>query len=150
MNSDRTSTFTGSRNVNNVYAQGTNQALGLEGYYQVSSNFGLGGWIGHTTSNVSGGNATSLSWAVSAAFPNNGNIAGLLVGQEPHVTNASGSLSSFADRSSSLHLEAFYQYKINDILSITPGVIYVTAPDSNGQNGAALIGVIRTNLSFSF
>ncbi len=150
VNSDRTSTFTGSRNVNNVYAQSTNQALGLEGYYQVSSNFGLGGWIGHTTSNVSGGNATSLSWAVSAAFPNNGNIAGLLVGQEPHVTNASGSLSSFADQSSSLHLEAFYQYKINDILSITPGVIYVTALDSNGQNGAALIGVIRTNLSFSF
>jgi tetratricopeptide (TPR) repeat protein len=150
VNSDRTQTDTGSRNVNNVYAQSTNQTLGLEGYYQFSSNFGLGGWIGHTNSNASGGNATSLSWAVSAAFPNNGNIIGLLVGQEPHVTSSSGSLNSFTDPDSSLHLEAFYQYKINDILSITPGVIYVTAPDSNGQNGGSLIGVIRTKVSFSF
>ncbi len=151
VNSDRTPTFTGSRNVNSVYAQGTNQALGLEGYYQASPNFGLGGWIGHTTSDVSGGKATSLSWAISAAFPhNNGNVAGLLVGQEPHVTGATGSLSSFIDPSSSLHLEAFYQYKINDMLSITPGLIYVTATDSNSQNGGALIGAIRTNFSFSF
>jgi tetratricopeptide (TPR) repeat protein len=153
VNSDRTQTGTGSRNVNEVYLQSKNQAVGLEGFYQATPGLGFGGWIGHTTSNAADGNAQSLSWAMSAAFPNlggNGHVGGLLIGQEPRITAASGSLGAFTDPSSSLHLEAFYQYKINDNLLITPGLIYLTAPDSNGQNSGSLVGAIRANFSISF
>jgi tetratricopeptide (TPR) repeat protein len=153
VNSDRTQTGTGSRNANEVYLQSKNQAVGLESFYQVNSGLGFGGWIGSTTSNAANGNAQSLSWAVSAAFPNlggDGNVGGLLIGQEPHITSATGDLSSFTDPSSSLHLEVFYQYKINNNLSITPGLIYLTAPDSNGQNAGSLVGAIRANFSFTF
>jgi tetratricopeptide (TPR) repeat protein len=153
VNADRTQTGTGSRNVNEVYLQSKNQAVGLEGFYQATPGLGFGGWIGRTTSNAADGNAQSLSWAMSAALPNlggNGNVGGLLIGQEPRITTASGDLSSFADPSNSLHVELFYQYKINNNLSITPGLIYLTAPDSNGQNSGSLIGAIRANLSISF
>jgi tetratricopeptide (TPR) repeat protein len=153
VNSDRTQTGTGSRNANEVYLQSKNQAVGLESFYQVSPGLGFGGWIGSTASNAADGNAQSLSWAVSAAFPNlggNGHVGGLLVGQEPRITRATGDLSAFADPSSSLHLELFYQYKINNNLSITPGLIYLTAPDSNGQNAGSLVGAIRANLSIAF
>jgi tetratricopeptide (TPR) repeat protein len=153
VNSDRTQTGTGSRNVNEVYLQSKNQAVGLESFYQVSPGLGFGGWIGSTASNAADGSAQSLSWAVSAAFPNlggNGSVGGFLVGQEPRITSAAGGLSSFADPSSSLHVELFYQYKISDNLSITPGLIYLTAPDSNGQNAGSLVGAIRANLSIAF
>jgi tetratricopeptide (TPR) repeat protein len=153
VNADRTQTGTGSRNVNEVYLQSKNQAVGLEGFYQVSSGLGFGGWVGRTTSNAADGNAQSFSWAMSAAFPNlggNGNVGGLLIGQEPRIITASGGLASFTDPSSSLHVELFYQYKINDNLLITPGLIYLTAPDSNGQNSGSLVGAIRANLSISF
>jgi tetratricopeptide (TPR) repeat protein len=153
VNADRTQTGTGTRNVNSIYLQSSNQALGLEGFYQVNPNLGLGGWIGHTTSNAADGNANSLGWALTAAFPNlggNGHVGGLLIGQEPRVTSASGSFSSLVDPGSSTHLEAFYQYKLSDNLSITPGLIYVTSPDSSGQNSGALIGAIRANVSINF
>jgi tetratricopeptide (TPR) repeat protein len=153
VNSDRTQTGTGSRNANEVYLQSKNQAVGLESFYQVSPGLGFGGWIGSTASNAENGSAKSLSWAVSAAFPNlggNGHVGGLLVGQEPRITSATGDLSAFTDPSSSLHLELFYQYKINNNLSITPGLIYLTAPDSNGQNAGSLVGAIRANFSIAF
>jgi tetratricopeptide (TPR) repeat protein len=153
VNADRTQTGTGSRNANEVYLQSKNQAVGLEGFYQATPGLGFGGWIARTASNAADGNAQSLSWAMSAALPNlggNGNVGGLLIGQEPRITGASGDLSSFADSSSSLHVELFYQYKINDNLSITPGLIYLTAPDSNGQNSGSLVGAIRANLNISF
>jgi tetratricopeptide (TPR) repeat protein len=153
VNSDRTQTGTGSRNANEVYLQSKNQAVGLEGFYQATPGLGFGGWIGSTTSNADDGTAQSLSWAISAALPNlggNGHVGGLLIGQEPRITKASGGLSSFTDPSSSLHVELFYQYKINNNLSITPGLIYLTAPDSNGQNSGSLVGAVRANLSISF
>jgi carbohydrate-selective porin OprB len=45
------------------------------------------------------------------------------------------------------HLEGFYKYKLSDNLSITPGLIYLTAPNQTAGNGA-LIGVVRTTFTF--
>ena len=52
------------------------------------------------------------------------------------------------DGDSSLHLEGFYQYAISDNISITPGIIVITAPDSSDDNDTLVIGTIRTNLYF--
>jgi carbohydrate-selective porin OprB len=52
------------------------------------------------------------------------------------------------DSKSVLHIEGFYQIKINDNLSITPGLIYLTAPDQNASSQGAVIGAIRTTFSF--
>ena len=65
---------------------------------------------------------------------------------EPWVT--SSSINSLGqDQDISLHLEAFYQNQITDN-SVTPGIVWITAPNNNNNNEDLVIGVIRTNFSF--
>ena len=124
-------------------------SFGLQASSLVSPGLALGGWIGYNKNTDPAGDRDIVNWAVTAAFPNlgaPGNLGGLVVGQEPRVTAATGSV--LADSGSSLHLEGFYQMKVSDNISITPGLIYLTAPDQNSANGGALIGTIRTTFSF--
>ena len=48
----------------------------------------------------------------------------------------------------SLHLEAFYQYRVTDNISITPGLIVITSPGGNNNNSNLVIGTIRTTFTF--
>ncbi|WP_442947970.1 carbohydrate porin [Nostoc sp.] len=48
------------------------------------------------------------------------------------------------DPDTGFHLEGFYQYKINYNIGITPGLIWLTAPNHNEENGDIFIGVVRT------
>lgn len=124
-------------------------AYGVSGTFQVSPQFALGGWAGYANHNYIGrGRGDVWNWAVTLAFPDlfkQGNLGGLLVGQEPKLTRSD---LGFRDRDPSLHLEAFYRYRINDNIAITPGVIWVTNPDYNENNNDAVIGVVRTVFSF--
>ena len=52
------------------------------------------------------------------------------------------------DEDTSLHVEAFYQYQVTDNIAITPGVVWVTAPDNNEGNEDLIIGTIRTTFTF--
>jgi Carbohydrate-selective porin, OprB family len=137
----------GSNNADNL--SGNNNMFGLQAFTKLNSKLALGGWVGYNKNTSAGDTKDILTWAVTAAFPDlgaPGNLGGLVVGQEPRVTSATGAAT--ADTGSSLHLEGFYQVKLSDSLSITPGLIYLTAPDQNSANGSALIGTIRTTFSF--
>jgi Carbohydrate-selective porin, OprB family len=146
VNSRDTTPGTGSANAN---PSGSNSMFGVQGSFKVNPKLALGGWVGYNRNSDVAGDKDILNWAVTAAFPDlggSGNLGGLLIGQEPRVTGATG--TALADTGSSLHLEGFYQVKLNDNFSITPGLIYLTAPDHNSSNGGALIGTIRTTFSF--
>jgi carbohydrate-selective porin OprB len=66
---------------------------------------------------------------------------------EPKVT--SSSINEITkDKDTSLHIEAFYQYQVTDNIAITPGVIWLTAPDHNNDNDDVVMGVLRTTFSF--
>jgi hypothetical protein len=81
------------------------------------------------------------SYGAGVSVPNidgKGSLAGLLVGAEPYV----GGVGSVP-----YHIEGFYKYKFSDNLSITPGLIYLTAPNQVNSN-SALIGVIRSTFTF--
>jgi Carbohydrate-selective porin, OprB family len=146
VNASNTNPDTGSANAN---PGGSSNMFGVQGSFKVSPKLALGGWIGYNRNSDAAGDRDIINWAVTAAFPDlggEGNLGGLLIGQEPRVTGATG--TAIADSGSSLHLEGFYQVKLNDNLSITPGLIYLTAPDHNSANNAALIGTIRTTFSF--
>ena len=90
------------------------------------------------------------NWAVTLGFPDlgkEGNLGGIIVGMEPKVTDSS--VNQIAeDDDTSLHIEAFYQYQLTDNIAITPGVIWLTAPDHNSDNDDVVIGVLRTTFSF--
>ncbi len=146
VNARDTTPGTGSVNANPA---GSNSMFGVQGSFKVSPKVALGGWVGYNKNSAPAGDRDILNWAVTAAFPDlgaPGNLGGLLVGQEPRVTGATG--TALADTGSSLHLEGFYQVKLSDSLSITPGLIYLTAPDHNSANSGALIGTVRTTFSF--
>ncbi|MEH2075255.1 MAG: iron uptake porin [Nostoc sp.] len=147
----------GSNNANDILENASSNSYGIEASFQPSSKFVIGGWAGLTKArvlSVTPGDADIWNYAVTLAFPDlgkTGNIAGIIVGMEPKVTSVSGSLSNAGinkDPDTSYHIEGFYQYKLSDNISITPGVIWLTAPDHNNQNDDIVIGTVRTTFTF--
>ncbi|MEO1465516.1 MAG: iron uptake porin, partial [Cyanobacteria bacterium J06633_1] len=134
-------------------------SYGLELSWAISDRFILGGWGGLSKVNnlstlgedIDRGTQDIWNWAATLAIPDlgkEGSLAGIVVGSEPKVTDSTiANLEADSDRS--LHLEAFYQYQVNDNITITPGVVWITEPDSATQNGDDLvIGTVRTTFSF--
>jgi Carbohydrate-selective porin, OprB family len=126
-------------------------AYGLSGTFQLSPKFALGGWVGSANHRYVGrGDGDVWNWAATLAFPDllkRGNLGGISVGQEPKLTSTFESIGQ-RDRDTSLHLEAFYRHRLNDNISITPGVIWVTNPNFDQNNKDAVIGVVRTVFLF--
>ena len=136
----------------------SSNAYGAEASLQLSDKFVLGGWAGYTNTRILASNGSGISrgtldiwnWAVTLAFPDlgkKGNIAGIVVGMEPYVTNSSVAQIG-KDKNNSYHLEAFYQYKVSDNITVTPGIIWLTSPDNNSNNNDAVIGALRTTFTF--
>ncbi|RMF23146.1 MAG: hypothetical protein D6756_09260, partial [Cyanobacteria bacterium J083] len=137
----------------------SSNAYGIEFSWAVSKNFVVGGWGAYTNvktlASLNGlvprGTQDIWNWAVTLAFPDlgkEGNLGGIIVGMEPWVTDSDIGIFPNEDDDNSFHVEAFYQYKINENIAVTPGLIWVTSPNSNDNNDDLLIGVIRTTFSF--
>ena len=133
-------------------------SYGLELSWAISDRIVIGGWGGlskvsnlSTLNRVDRGTLDIWNWAATLAFPDlgkEGSMAGIVIGSEPTATNSSIE-NLEADRDRSLHLEAFYQYQLSDGIAITPGVIWITEPNSNIENSDDLvIGTLRTTFSF--
>ena len=146
----------GSNNANlgNLGEAFNSDSFGLEASFKLSPKIVINGSAGYTTANVLSGTRGSVdiwNWAVGLAFPDlfrKGNIAGIIVGMEPKVTSTSRRLNFLEDRDTSLHVEGFYQFQLTDNIAITPGIIWLTAPDHNSNNDDIVIGVIRTTFAF--
>lgn len=134
-------------------------SYGLELSWAISDRLALGGWGGLSKvsnlstmeRNIDRGTQDIWNWAATLAYTDlgqEGSMAGIVVGSEPTVTNSTiSNLEENRDRS--LHLEAFYQYQINDNVAVTPGVIWITEPDRNLEPAEDLvIGTVRTTFSF--
>ncbi len=144
---------------------------GLTTNLKVSDRFQLGGWVGYARARVLGvstaglatgrsGDVNVLNYAVTLAFPDLGkvgNLGGLVFGMQPKVTDTSNSRVAEAiglpegrrqDRDTGFHIEAFYRIQINDNISVTPGIFWLTAPNHDARNPDAVIGVVRTSFLF--
>ncbi|MEL6930340.1 MAG: iron uptake porin [Cyanobacteria bacterium J06600_6] len=134
-------------------------SYGLELSWAISDRLIIGGWGGLSkvsnlstpNENIDRGTQDIWNWAATLAVPDlgrEGSLAGIVVGSEPKVTNSTID-NLEADPEQSLHLEAFYQYQVNDNIAITPGVIWITEPDSSMEdNDDLVIGTVRTTFSF--
>ena len=133
-------------------------SYGLEFAWAMSDRLLLGVWGGlskvTTLSTLEGvidrGKQDIWNWAVTLAFLDlgkEGNLGGIVVGMEPWVS--SSSIDALGeDEDLSLHVEAFYQHQITDNIAVTPGIVWITAPDNNSRNDDLVIGAIRTTFSF--
>ncbi|MDJ0689984.1 MAG: iron uptake porin [Xenococcaceae cyanobacterium MO_188.B32] len=139
----------------------SSNSYGVQASWQLSERFIISGWAGYINtkalSTLNGalerGHQDIWNWGVTLAFPDlgkEGSLGGVVVGMEPRVTNSSIVIPGLdsEDRDTSLHVEAFYQYQVNDNIAITPGVVWITAPDFNNDNDDLVIGTIRTTFTF--
>ncbi|GAA6616382.1 iron uptake porin [Scytonema sp. NUACC26] len=136
----------------------SSNSYGFQASIGLSEKFVLGGWVGYTNARnlsteggrIDRGDLDIWTWAVTLGFPDlgkKGSLAGIIFGMEPKVTGSSINEIS-RDSDTSYHIEAFYQYQVTENIAITPGVIWLTAPDHNSNNDDVVIGAIRTTLSF--
>jgi hypothetical protein len=137
--------------------------------WRVSPQITLGGWVGYTASSLEsdGGSVDTFNWMSYLTFPDlfaEGNLGAIFVGQPPKITESNlpigRNVPDFVNNgnffgsvpgghpSTSTHIEAFYRFKVNDNISITPGFIIVLNPGHNSANDTITIGAIRTTLSF--
>ncbi|MFO5492299.1 MAG: iron uptake porin, partial [Cuspidothrix sp.] len=135
---------------------GTNfssNSYGVEASLGITKQLVLGGWVGYTNSQVltgTRGTADIWNYAVTLGLPDlgkKGNLAGIVFGMEPKVTNSSVT-GVTSDPSTSYHIEGFYQYKVSDNITITPAVIWLTAPNHDSLSNNVVIGALRTTFSF--
>jgi carbohydrate-selective porin OprB len=73
---------------------------------------------------------------------------GLVAGAEPYLTRFRGGDPDDFEVDIPFHVEAFYRHEINDNISITPGVIWLTAPNQNSDNPDNFIATLRTTFKF--
>ena len=128
-------------------------AYGISGTVDITPGLALGGWVGYANQRYIGkGDGEVWTWAAALSFPdlgNEGSIGGILVGMEPRLTEIDASVNGGeTDSDVSLHLEAFYRYRLSDNIDITPGVIWLTAPNHEAENDDVIIGVVRTRFFF--
>jgi hypothetical protein len=79
-----------------------------------------------------------------------GSTAGLLFGQPPARVNTSGLASRVPtlENAKPYHLEAYYKYRLNDNISITPGLFVIFNPEGFSGNRTVYVPVIRTTFTF--
>ncbi len=132
-------------------------AYGISATFKIAPQLVLNGAVGYTNAQSlqPGGRGTLdiWNWSVGLAVPDflkKGSLAGVIVGQEPKVTGGGGAFGTAVgrDRSTSIHVEGFYQYQLNDNIAITPGIIWLTAPNHDDRNDDIVIGTIRTTFTF--
>ena len=157
INSYNKSLATGSNNATFTnLAAGTNfssNSYGVEASLGITKKLVLGGWAGYTNSQVltgTKGKAEIWNYAVTLGLPDlgkKGNLAGIIFGMEPKVTNSTVT-GITKDPNTSYHVEGFYQYKVSDNITITPAVIWLTAPNHDDSSSNLVIGALRTTFSF--
>ncbi|WYL93398.1 MAG: iron uptake porin [Gloeotrichia echinulata IR180] len=126
--------------------------FGLQFNWKATRAVHVGGWVGYTLAYQENGaknDATIINGAVTLAFPDlgkKGNLGGFVFGIPPKVT--SNTLVANRDKDTSLHIEGFYTYRVNDNISVTPTLYVITNPAGNSANNAIWVGAVRTTFTF--
>jgi hypothetical protein len=122
---------------------------------QVNFKFGafqLGGGIAYVpVRRIGVGDYDVWSYQATLAFPDlggEGNLLGILAGITPYAAGVPDELSGPINQDNAFLVEGFYRFNVNDNISITPGLIWISNPGNNSENSDTFIGAIRTTFSF--
>lgn len=131
-------------------------SYGVQTNLKLFDGFEIGGWAGFSAIRaIELGDADVWNYAVTLAFPDlfsRGSLGGVIIGMQPRLTGATPALGEQLGRRSDpdvgYHVEAFYRYALNDNIDITPGVVWITAPNHDEDNDDIIFGTIRTTFRF--
>ncbi|WP_373537920.1 iron uptake porin [Microcoleus sp.] len=132
--------------------------------YNLTQTIQVGGSVAYANARTLGtgtrGDADVWDYRFNFAFRDvgkKGNLAGLVFGMQPRLAGTSNSSIAQAiglpagqrsDRNVGYHIEAFYTHRLTDNIDITPGFIWLTAPNHDARNPDVVVGVLRTSFSF--
>ncbi|WP_424404905.1 iron uptake porin [Microcoleus sp.] len=132
--------------------------------YNLTQTIQVGGSVAYANARTLGtgtrGDADVWDYRFNFAFRDvgkKGNLAGLVFGMQPRLAGTSNSSIAQAiglpagqrsDRNVGYHIEAFYTHRLTDNIAITPGFIWLTAPNHDARNHDVVVGVLRTSFSF--
>jgi hypothetical protein len=135
-------------------ATGTQSASSSNSYgasvaFRPSDKLSISGFVSYHDVNGFGRNDDSEAWSYGAGvalpdFGKKGNVLGVFAGAQPYSLANAGR----GNRDVPYHIEGFYKYRVSDNISITPGVIWLTAPGQSSNNDDAIIGTLRTTFTF--
>ena len=133
-------------------------------FYRITPTIEIGGSVAHSSARALGsntrGDAKVWEYDLDLTFYDlgkKGNAAGLIFGMQPRLAGTSNRALAAAiglpdgqrkDRNVGFHIEAFYAHKLTDNITITPALIWLTAPNHDRRNPDVFIGVIRTTFDF--
>ncbi|MGF1482644.1 MAG: iron uptake porin [Cyanophyceae cyanobacterium] len=128
-------------------------SYGVSASFLPSSKVAVGGWVGWTNASVIDlGDANVWNYAFTLALLDVGqenNILGFVIGQEPRLTNSEFEIDDrTSDPDTSFHVEAFYRSFLSEQIAVTPGLVWVTAPNHDNSNPDIFLFTVRTTLEF--
>ncbi len=145
--------------------------VGGTGTYRVTPKIALSGYaagifvntIGGTNTLAGGGALPSpTAGAVYSSFMGGvhfsdaifeGNTAAFIIGQPLYLESTSGVASSpnipgVFTRARPFQVEAYYRFRINDNISVSPGAFVIFNPEFNSVNSTTAVGLIRSTFTF--
>lgn len=129
-------------------------SFGVTAAYRITPTITLSGFFFYSmVDSASGPNAGAnfLSYMGGLHFKDiltKGSSLGILFGQPPARVSTSGAAVSGLENAKPYHLEAYYKFRLNDNISITPGIFVVFNPEGFSGNRTVYVPVIRTTFTF--
>ncbi|MBD2345094.1 iron uptake porin [Anabaena subtropica] len=146
-NSGTDNVIVGTSLANNpIVSASSSNSYGLSAAFRPSNNLSFSGFVSYSdvTGFGIGDDREVWSYGVGVALPDfgrRGNVLGIFAGAQPYSRQPGASDIPY-------QVEGFYKYRVSDNISITPGVIWLTNPNQNGDNPDAFIGTLRTTFTF--
>ncbi len=146
---------TGSDEANSPFGGVATEAnyYSVNASYKLNKKTTLAGWYGFADASREDGTAGSADinyWATTLAmkdFGSKGNTLGLIFGQPPKVTGGSGTFNENT-AGTSYHLEGLYKMKVNDRITVTPGILAIFNPEHDNSRDTVFVGTVRTTFKF--
>jgi len=119
--------------------------------FKPSEKLSISGFVSYHDVTQTGANNDFDVWSygLGVALPDfgkKGNVLGVFAGAQPY--SADRNRVGNAGFDTPFQVEGFYKYQVNDNVSVTPGVIWLTAPGQQNNGEDAVIGTLRTTFTF--
>ena len=126
-------------------------SYGIQTTVELNNRLSLYGFGGYTDVNFIGqGDGDLWFYGMGVGIENwliPQTSGGLIIGSEPYLAGFNHA-SLDAGNDTPLHVEAFYTLRLSDQVSISPGLLWLTAPNQDRNNSDRVIATLRTTFKF--